>query len=365
MILIDVSFNMHPLASDPTEVVAKHMEGHGYAYFIGKYLEPVIIEHINFEGSYKDKEVQYHFFKGRNKFWHLPFRTYEFIERKKADVILVAGLIFPLQVIFLRLKVGRSCKIIVQHHAERPFRNFKRAFQRIANSFIDGYLFTSHGNAKEWIEQGIVDKEKCYEVLEASTFLKRKDKNESRAKLGIGDIDMFLWVGLFSNRKDPLTVLRGFEKYLKSNGAAVLYMIYQKNDLLQEVQTLIANSELLKKAVRLVGKVAHAELDSWFSAADYFVSGSHREGSGYALIEAMACGCIPIVTDIPSFRKIAGEHGFLFEPGNPESFCNSLRRLQGLSINEASNAIEHYFNNSLSFEKIAKDIFGICEELTE
>lgn len=355
---------MHPLASEPTEVIAKHLEGHGYAYFIDKYLEPLIIEHINFEGSYKDKGVQYHFFKGRNKFWYLPFRTYAFIERKKADVILVAGLIFPLQVIFLRLKVGRKCRIIVQHHGERPFRNFKRVFQRIANSFIDGYLFTSHGNAKEWIEQVIISREKCFEVLEASTFMRRKDKNESRSKLGIGDISMLLWVGRLERNKDPMTVLCGFEQYLKLNGTGVLYMIYQENELLEEVRTLIESSEFLKKAVRLVGKVDHAALDSWFSAADYFVSGSHKEGSGYALIEAMSCGCVPIVTNIPSFKKITGGQGLLFEPGNPESLCKSLMQLERGTINEQSNAIVHYFNNSLSFEKIAGDIFRICKELS-
>jgi glycosyltransferase involved in cell wall biosynthesis len=261
--------------------------------------------------------------------------------------------------------VGRKSRIIVQHHGERPFRNFKRVFQRIANSCIDGYLFTAYGNAEKWMEQGLVSREKCYEVLEASTFMKKKDKSESRAKLGIADIDMFLWVGRLEKNKDPMTVLSGFEQYLKLNSTALLYMIYQENDLLKDVQILVANSELLKRAVRLVGRIDHADLDSWFSAADYFISGSHKEGSGYALIEAIACGCTPIVTDIPSFRKITGGHGYLYEPGNPESLCDVLMQLGKISKNEVSSSIVHYFNKSLSFEKIANDIFGICKKLTE
>jgi hypothetical protein len=40
------------------------------------------------------------------------------------------------------------------------------------------------------------------------------------------------------------------------------------------------------------------------AAADLFVSGSQREGSGTALLESLACGLPPIVTDIPSFRML-------------------------------------------------------------
>ena len=41
-------------------------------------------------------------------------------------------------------------------------------------------------------------------------------------------------------------------------------------------------------------------------AADLFVLGSHREGSGYSLIEALACGLPPVVTDIHAFRTLTG-----------------------------------------------------------
>ena len=43
-------------------------------------------------------------------------------------------------------------------------------------------------------------------------------------------------------------------------------------------------------------------IEKLMRASDLFVLGSHREGSGYSLIEALACGLPPVVTDIPSFR---------------------------------------------------------------
>jgi glycosyltransferase involved in cell wall biosynthesis len=41
-------------------------------------------------------------------------------------------------------------------------------------------------------------------------------------------------------------------------------------------------------------------------AADLFVLGSHRESTSFSLIEALATGLTPVVTDIPSLRALTG-----------------------------------------------------------
>ncbi len=74
----------------------------------------------------------------------------------------------------------------------------------------------------------------------------------------------------------------------------------------------------------LVGRVDRADLPNYYAAADVFVSGSHYEGSGYALIEAMSAGVVPVVTDIPSFRAIAGDTGARWTPGDAADFARVL-----------------------------------------
>ena len=58
-------------------------------------------------------------------------------------------------------------------------------------------------------------------------------------------------------------------------------------------------------------------MTTFYSAADLFVVGSHHEGSGYALMEACACGAVPVVTGIPTFRLLTGSGsiGALWTPG--------------------------------------------------
>ena len=62
--------------------------------------------------------------------------------------------------------------------------------------------------------------------------------------------------------------------------------------------------------------IVQSELEKIYNQHQFFILGSHYEGSGYALLEAMACGCIPIVTNIPSYKFMTnnGDCALLFSP---------------------------------------------------
>ncbi|MFT3909384.1 MAG: glycosyltransferase [Ferruginibacter sp.] len=171
--------------------------------------------------------------------------------------------------------------------------------------------------------------------------------------------------GDLDKNKDPLTLLNAFEKYILDQPAARLYMIFQDKTLLTTVERKIASATTLEEAVKLIGYVAHNELPCWYSAADFYISCSYKEGSGYALLEAMACGCIPVVTNIPSFRKITveGRYGFLFSPGNAEVLTTILNNLTNINADKYSAEVENHFNERLSFKNIADDLYQIFNEV--
>ncbi len=78
--------------------------------------------------------------------------------------------------------------------------------------------------------------------------------------------------------------------------------------------------------MRLVGEVPHDLMPAYFSSADVFVVGSHHEGSGYALMEACACGTVPVVTSIPSFMAMTadGRIGAAWTPGDAGDLARAL-----------------------------------------
>ena len=124
--LIDVVYYSHNNLKDPIQVLEKHAPTLGFAKDISHKVDIQFIKHMNCEDERIINGVKYTFFKRPNRFRQIPVKTHTYIKRQQPDVILVEGLIFPLQVIALRLKLGRNCKIIAQHHGEKPYRNIKK-----------------------------------------------------------------------------------------------------------------------------------------------------------------------------------------------------------------------------------------------
>jgi len=364
--LIDISFHYNEAMTEPETVINRYKESNEYLYYLNKWLVVRSVKHINYIGTYTNNEVLYRFYKGRNKFFYISFNTLKYIKDEKPDFVLIQGLCFPIQLLITKLILPRSCKVLVQHHVELPFTGIRRFFQKIMDRYVDAYLFTALGNAENWVKAGIIrDEKKCFEVLEASTYLKQQNKEISKKALGLTGENNFLWVARLNNEKDPLTVLSAFAKHIEVELTARLYMIFQTNDLLEEVVSKVANHILLAKYVTLVGRVAHEDLVTWYSASDYYISGSHKESTGYALLEAMACGCIPVVTDIPSFKKITanGQYGFLYKIGDVKDLVKVLALLQNVDKKMLSEKVVEYFNSQLRFENIAVSIYDVCSIL--
>jgi glycosyltransferase involved in cell wall biosynthesis len=360
--LIAISFTPHPDFEHPEEMMEAFRQGWGYIKRLGSSLEVVAVGFIRQPKKAKGKEVDYAFFKRKDKFWQIPWGALMYIRNQKPDAVLVEGLVHPVQTLLLRALLPRNTVIIAQDHGNLPFVGIKGPIQRFSARAIDAFVFTALGNSQKWKDSRVIRESKpCFEVLEGVSDLVPMDKEISKAQLEMSGDYNLLWVGRLESNKDPLTVVRGFAAYLRINPLARLYMIYRDHRLLLAVKALMEHDTLLSKALHLVGFVPHRDLDLWFSAADGYVSGSHREGSGFALIESMSCGCVPIVTDIPSFRKISGKYGFLWRPGDAESLCAALdNAYRRIGAGTRADIIQ-FAQAEHSLETVAKDMLQIIQ----
>jgi glycosyltransferase involved in cell wall biosynthesis len=111
--------------------------------------------------------------------------------------------------------------------------------------------------------------------------------------------------------------------------------------------------------------VSHEHVETLMRAADLFVLGSHHEGSGYALIEALACGLPPVVTDIPSFRTLTarGAVGMLWPPGDPESLSRALVSMAARTSAAARATVRSHYETELSFAAVGRKLVAAYEDL--
>ncbi|CAN5828949.1 hypothetical protein BH11BAC4_BH11BAC4_07130 [soil metagenome] len=364
--IIDISFYGSNNCSSLLHLVKEHEPALAYVDHIKAYSTIQVIKHLDYEGTQLINGVKYTGFKSNNNFWHIPIKTIKYIKEENEDIIIVQGLIFPLQLICLRRALGNKKIILVQHHGESPFSGIKKWLQQKADRSVNGYLFTSIGNAQQWIGANIIaNKEKCHELLEASTNFKKLDKPFAKKELQLNGGLNFLWVGRLNAGKDPFTVINAFKKFSADEPTAMLYMIFQSEELLPRMKRQIEGNPSLLSKIRLIGKVPYADMERWYNAADFYISGSHYEGSGYALLEAMACGCIPIVTNIPSFKKISGNgrHAVLYQAGSAADLLLKLQGLKNMDQTSMRESVLKYFQQQLSFSSISAELYSICKKL--
>ena len=320
------------------------------------------IEHINYEGALQENGVQYIFQKQTRRVQYFPKRLHRTIKRLNPDIVFINGSIFPVQLIQLRKSLQSSTRIIVIHRSEKPYKGIKGFLQARADKKIDAYLFSSDDFRDEW--KNNIDIRKMHVIMHGSSVFRQEDKRAARESLLIEGSPLFLWVGRLDNNKDPLTVLKAFAKYIITNAAARLYMIYHEQPLLKQVSEFVLQNALGKN-VFLVGKIPHAGLGDWYSAADFIISGSHYEGGGISVVEAVSCGCIPLITDIPSFRSVTknGKFGFLYPPGSTDGLTEILSQVSSININNEQVKILKHFDEELSFTAIARKIEKLINNL--
>ena len=276
------------------------------------------------------------------------------------DVAHVNGLEFAARTWRLRRALPATAAIVVQNHSDTgPFGRapLLRLIGAAARRAVDAFLFAADAHVERWRRAGFIgSNQPTYQVMEASTTLEPLPRAQAEAASGVRGRPAMLWVGRLNANKDPLTVLDAFERVLTSLPNATLTMLYGTADLAGELRARIDRQAALRDRVRLIGAVAHERVAAYYSAADLFVVGSHHEGSGYALIEALACGVTPAVTHIPTFRLLTGDGavGALWRPGDAADCARAMAAAASRDVEAERRRVRGHFAQHFSWPAIGR-----------
>jgi glycosyltransferase involved in cell wall biosynthesis len=324
-----------------------------------------VVQRFHTAGRVERDGVTYEFVKDPAVPWlsttAAPAEFVNAVARHAPDAVHVNGLIFPQLIAEIRKAVGVRVAIVAQHHGgEFPIRGggivgmWRRNRWRNGLAAADALSFTAREQAEAWRSAGVLANQRIVEIIESGTTLRRVDRDRARTAIDVSGDPVILWVGRLTTNKDPLTVLDGLERALPSLANARVVMLFGDDTLIEAVDARVRGSRILSDRVTLAGRIARDELPNYYAAADVFISGSHSEGSGYALIEAMSAGVIPVVTDIPSFRAIAGDCGARWTPGDAGACAEALTRVCTGNMQEQRQRVLERDDAVLRWEAIAE-----------
>ena len=112
--------------------------------------------------------------------------------------------------------------------------------------------------------------------------------------------------------------------------------------------------------VTWIPRVSRADVVALMQAADGLVQPSLYEGFGLPVIEAMACGCPVIVSDIPVFREVTGGAAVFAEAARPDNLGDAMKRLvTSAALREDLSASGLARARELSWERCAGDTLDV------
>ena len=374
MHVVQINYARDPALTDPDDLLDRYttLTGWAEALLTGGASRSTVVQRFSHDVERDRRDVRY-LFRGDGRraaptSWSRARPIAEAAAALDPDVLHVNGLGFPAQTRWLRRAVPGPI-LVVQDHANGFHRDpVRRGFSRLGLGAADAVMFSAAELAEPWREAGLIGTgQPIVEIMESATRLRPIPRDQARRQTGMTGNPALLWVGRLDANKDPLTVLDGVARVISVLPDTELTMIYHATELLGAARARLDAMPELRRRVHLVGRVPHTTMSAYCSAADWFVLGSHREGSGYAALEAASCGAIPVVTDIPTFQRITdrGRAGFLWPVGEAAGLTAALRRASAADGAAMRAAVRNHVERSLSWTAIGRRAVAAYRRLQE
>jgi glycosyltransferase involved in cell wall biosynthesis len=138
----------------------------------------------------------------------------------------------------------------------------------------------------------------------------------------------WLYVANLYPHKNHVGLLRAYRK-LKDEGVGVWPLVLRGDPGGAEEQVNASLNELgLRDDVRFLGRLDREDLPLLYGCASALVFPSLHEGGGIPLIEAMACGCPVVASNLLVVHEAAGDGAVYFDPSDVGSIAAAMRRFE-------------------------------------
>ncbi len=233
------------------------------------------------------------------------------------------------------------------------------------------YIITDSKNTKKDCIEYLNIPEDKIEIIPLAPERKYKllhNKEDLRVELNIKykiSRQFILYVGTVELRKNIPLLIRSFHKLLTKGLKLQLVLIGIHGYGFDQILKII-NELSISEDVVILGYVPNEDIIKFYNIAKLFVFPSLYEGFGLPPLEAMACGCPVITSNISSLPEIVGNAGVLMDPYDPDDLS---RKMYQILINKTlQNDLQKKGlkqAKKFSWEKSAHETWKIYEKVLE
>jgi D-inositol-3-phosphate glycosyltransferase len=165
------------------------------------------------------------------------------------------------------------------------------------------------------------------------------DRDEARRKIGYRNGRLLLFVGRLERLKGVDVAIRALSLLRDRRHDDVRLLIlgedareggFQDGDESEKARLkAVASATGVRDRVDFIGSVAHHELPFFYGAADVCVMPSYSESFGLVALEAQACGCPVVASDVSGLRSVVRDEvsGYLIAGHDPALYAERIGRI--------------------------------------
>ena len=248
----------------------------------------------------------------------------------------------------------------LEQYQRRWWRLYGGRISNFAARASTHVIAVSESTKRDLIEKLGVAPEKITVVYEGVDHTKFKVQS-SKFKV---DGEYLLFVGTVQPRKNLVRLIEAFSSLSSRFPNLDLVIAGKEGWLANEIYT--APKKLgVGDRVKFLGYVPTDKVVSLMNGAKALSFPSLYEGFGLPVLEAMACGCPVVTSNISSLPEVAGEAGILVDPYNVEDIARGISRVLELTGKERQIMIERGIKHAKKFtwERAARETIEVFESL--
>ncbi|OGY25464.1 MAG: hypothetical protein A2Z24_01985 [Candidatus Woykebacteria bacterium RBG_16_44_10] len=201
-----------------------------------------------------------------------------------------------------------------------------------------------------------------YEGVDTKIFYHRPDWEIKQVRANYGIVkDYFLYVGTIQPRKN---LTRLMEAFAASELKNIDLVLAGSSGWLNEEIYKAPEKFSVSNHVSFLGYVDREDLPALYGGALGLAFPSLYEGFGLPILEAFACGCPVLTSNIGAMAEVSGEAAFLVDPLSKDEIAAGLKKLatdKALRENLIKKGEEKV--KEFSWEKTARETVKIFEKV--